>query len=180
MTTPANRLDVDRRHFVQTAALAAAGFAIAPRLAWAGSSAMPGKDDVLRQIPLQHDATVTMLRDWIALPSIAGENLGYPQGAEYMARLARDAGFQRVEVIPTKGKPGVFATLDAGAEKTVGLYFMYDVKQYDPAEWSSPPLESRLVDRPGRPSSTASTQAATAWRRTGTDGCMWALQRRGG
>jgi acetylornithine deacetylase/succinyl-diaminopimelate desuccinylase-like protein len=26
---------------------------------------------------------------------------------------------------------------------------MYDVKQYDPAEWSSPPLEGRLVDRPG-------------------------------
>ena len=33
--------------------------------------------------------------------------------------------------------------------KTVGLYFMYDVKQFDPAEWSSPPLEARLVDKPG-------------------------------
>ena len=90
-----------------------------------------------------------MLRDWIALPSIAAENLDYPQGAEYMARLARDAGFERVEVIPTKGKPGVFATLDAGADTTLGVYFMYDVKQFDPAEWSSPPLEGRLVDRPG-------------------------------
>src|SRR5437588_7057795 len=39
--------------------------------------------------------------------------------------------------------------LDAGAAKTVGLYFMYDVKQFDPAEWTSPPLEARLVDRPG-------------------------------
>lgn len=26
---------------------------------------------------------------------------------------------------------------------------MYDVKQFDPAEWSSPPLEGRLVDKPG-------------------------------
>jgi acetylornithine deacetylase/succinyl-diaminopimelate desuccinylase-like protein len=43
----------------------------------------------------------------------------------------------------------VFATLDAGAPKTVGLYFMYDVKQFDPAEWSSPPLEAKLVDKPG-------------------------------
>ena len=33
--------------------------------------------------------------------------------------------------------------------KTVGLYFMYDVKQFDPAEWSSPPLEAALVDKPG-------------------------------
>ena len=26
---------------------------------------------------------------------------------------------------------------------------MYDVKQVDPAEWSSPPWEARLVDKPG-------------------------------
>jgi acetylornithine deacetylase/succinyl-diaminopimelate desuccinylase-like protein len=98
---------------------------------------------------MQHDATVKLLRDWIALPSIAAENRGYPQGAEYMAQLARDAGFQHVELVPTRGKPGVFATLDAGARSSLGIYFMYDVKQYDPAEWSSPPLEGRIVDRPG-------------------------------
>jgi acetylornithine deacetylase/succinyl-diaminopimelate desuccinylase-like protein len=66
-----------------------------------------------------------------------------------MAQLAKDAGFQKATVIETDGKPGVFATLDAGAAKTVGLYFMYDVKQFDPAEWSSPPLEARIVDKPG-------------------------------
>jgi acetylornithine deacetylase/succinyl-diaminopimelate desuccinylase-like protein len=43
----------------------------------------------------------------------------------------------------------VFATLDAGARKTLALYFMYDVKQADPAEWSSPPWEARLIDKPG-------------------------------
>src|SRR5205814_3256626 len=73
---------------------------------------------------------------------------GYPEGADYMAKLARDAGFQQATVINTDGKPGVFATLDAGAAKTVGLYFMYDVKQFDPAEWTSPPTEARLVDKP--------------------------------
>ena len=26
---------------------------------------------------------------------------------------------------------------------------MYDVKQVDPAEWSSPPFEARIVDKPG-------------------------------
>ena len=29
----------------------------------------------------------------------------------------------------------MFATLDAGAKDTLGVYFMYDVKHYDPAEW---------------------------------------------
>src|SRR2546430_12135792 len=66
-----------------------------------------------------------------------------------MAKLARDAGFQQAAVVITEGKPGVLAMLDAGAAKTVGLYFMYDVKQFDPAEWTSPPLEARLVDKPG-------------------------------
>src|SRR5579885_3564116 len=65
-----------------------------------------------------------------------------------MANLARDAGFQQATIINTDGKPGVFATLDAGAPKTVGLYFMYDVKQFDPAEWTSPPTEARIVDKP--------------------------------
>ena len=49
-----------------------------------------------------------------------------------MIQLLKDAGFDRAERVETEGKPGVFATLDAGAPKTVGLYFMYDVKQFDP------------------------------------------------
>src|SRR3954469_277984 len=130
--------DINRRDFVQRTAMTAAAFAVTPPL-----PLLPGssKDDVLAQIPRQHDSTVKMLRDWIALPSIAAENRGYPQGAEYMANLAREAGFQHVELVPTAGKPGIFGTLDAGAKTTLGIYFMYDVKQYDPSEWSSPPLE---------------------------------------
>jgi len=63
-----------------------------------------------------------------------------------MAKLALDAGFQKAELVATDGKPGVFATLDAGAEVTVGVYFMYDVKQFDPSEcgavnvFTNPPL----------------------------------------
>lgn len=101
------------------------------------------------QVAKQHDQSVKMLQDWIRQISIAAEDRGYPEGAEYMAKLARDAGFQRAEIVKTDGKPGVFATLDAGAAKTVGLYFMYDVKQFDPKEWSSPPTEAAIIDKPG-------------------------------
>jgi acetylornithine deacetylase/succinyl-diaminopimelate desuccinylase-like protein len=104
---------------------------------------------IQRTVAAQHDASLKRLQDWIALPSIAAENRNSREGAEYMAKLAREAGFQKVEILDTDGKPGVFATLDAGATKTVGLYFMYDVKQFDPKEWTSPPLESKLVDKPG-------------------------------
>tara|TARA_R110000824_G_scaffold281454_4_gene469755 strand:+ start:1261 stop:2679 length:1419 start_codon:yes stop_codon:yes gene_type:complete len=95
------------------------------------------------------EASVKRIQDWIALPSIAAEDRNMPEGADYMATLARDAGFQHVEIVPTDGHPGVFATLDAGAKRTLGIYFMYDVKQFDPSEWSSPPLAAAIVDRPG-------------------------------
>lgn len=141
---------VSRRDFLQGAMAGTAVFA----LGGDGFSSFPNssaieQDVVVAQIAAQHDATVTMLREWIALPSIAAENLNYPQGPEYMARLARNADFQHVELVPTSGKAGVFATLDAGAPTTLAVYFMYDVKQFDPREWSSPPLEGRIVDRPG-------------------------------
>ena len=105
--------------------------------------------DIRREVEKRHDEAVKRLRDWIAVPALPAENRGYPEGAEIMAKMALDAGFQKATVMKTDGKPGVFAILDAGAAKTVGVYFMYDVKQFDPAEWTSPPLEARLVDKPG-------------------------------
>ena len=109
----------------------------------------PGRAKVAAAIRADHDAAVERLRQWIKLPTIANMGMNHKEGAEYMRQLALDAGFQQAKVIPTNGVPGVFATLDAGAKDTLALYFMYDVKHYDPAEWSSPPLEGRLVDRPG-------------------------------
>jgi acetylornithine deacetylase/succinyl-diaminopimelate desuccinylase-like protein len=107
------------------------------------------KAAVLAQIPKMHAQNIKRLQEWIALPSIAAENRNFPQGPEHMAALARDAGFTGVKIIPTSGKPGVFGKIDAGARTTIGIYFMYDVKQFVPEEWSSPPLEARLVQKAG-------------------------------
>src|SRR5947207_13445488 len=104
--------------------------------------------EIKTEITKRYDEAVKRLQDWIGQVSIAAENRGYPEGADYMAKLARDAGFQKADVITTDGKPGVFATFDAGAPKTVVLYFMYDVKQFDPAEWSSSPTDAQIVDKP--------------------------------
>jgi acetylornithine deacetylase/succinyl-diaminopimelate desuccinylase-like protein len=112
-------------------------------------AASSGLEPVYAEIPKRHAEAVERLRRWIALPSIAAEGLHSEEGVETMMALLREAGFQRVERVPTDGKPGVFATLDAGAPRTVGLYFMYDVKQFDPKEWTSPPLEGRIVEKPG-------------------------------
>jgi acetylornithine deacetylase/succinyl-diaminopimelate desuccinylase-like protein len=143
-----SEVSFNRREFVQGAA-SAVTLAATPALVRASTGKSSDKAAVLAQIPSMHAANVKRLQDWIALPAIAAENRNFPQGAEYMAKLAQDAGFTNVKLIPTSGKPGVFGKIDAGARTTIGIYFMYDVKQFDPAEWTSPPLEAKLVQKPG-------------------------------
>jgi acetylornithine deacetylase/succinyl-diaminopimelate desuccinylase-like protein len=145
MTQPIDG-SLSRRAFLNSSVSAAVLAALpGAALAAAGSP----KAAVLAEIPKMHAANIKRLQDWIALPSIAAENRNYPQGPEYMAQLARAAGFTDVRIMPTAGKPGVFGRIDAGAHTTVGIYFMYDVKQFVPEEWSSPPLEGRLVQKEG-------------------------------
>jgi len=122
-------------------------------LAGAASLALPSlaRDDlapVYEQIARSHEQSVRRIQQWIHQRTIAAENVGGEEGVQMMIELLRDAGFQRADRVDTGGNPGVFAVLDAGAAKTFGLYFMYDVKQVDPSEWSSPPWEGRLVDKP--------------------------------
>ncbi len=144
--TESSNSPFNRREFIQ-GALAGAALAAVPIPSFAANNA--DMQAVLNQVPKMHDENVKHLQEWIALPSIAAENRNYPQGPEYMAKLAREAGFTDVEIVPTSGKPGVFGVINTGAPTTVGIYFMYDVKQFDPAEWSSPPLEGKIVDKQG-------------------------------
>ena len=94
-------------------------------------------------------AAIKRLQDWIALPLISGEKKNVAEGNAAMIKLAQEAGFTNAKSIPTDGIPGVFGTIDVGAPRWVGIYFMYDVKQFDPAEWESPPLEGRIFDKAG-------------------------------
>jgi len=136
----------DRRTFLQGAVASAAALAASRRVSAAEPSDLKA---IQTEIEKRHDESVRRIQEWIHQPSIAAENRGMTEGCDLMMRLLRDAGFGQVTKVPTDGHPGVFATLDAGAPKTVGIYFMYDVKQVDPSEWSSPPWDAALVDRPG-------------------------------
>src|SRR6058998_3024007 len=137
---------MDRRVFLQDAAATAAAVALP---GWARTNQPDDLAPIFAQIEKRHDEAVQRLQEWIRQPSIAAENRGVNEGCELTMRLLREAGFGQVKKVPTEGQPGIFATLDAGAPKTLGVYYMYDVKQVDPAEWSSPPFEAALVDKPG-------------------------------
>ena len=142
-------LEFSRRDFVQGAVSSVALASMPMGILAAAPTKDADKAAVLAQIPKMHAANIKRLQEWIALPSIAAENRNFPQGPEHMAKLAQEAGFTGVKLIPTAGKPGVFGKIDAGASTTMAIYFMYDVKQFVPEEWSSPPLEARLVQKEG-------------------------------
>jgi len=143
---------MNRRDFVVGSAAAAAALTL-PRLTLAEQADLkpvhPELASIVAEIEKRHDESVKRLQTWIRQPSIAAENREVNEGCDLTMTMLGDAGFQSVTKIPTDGQPGIFATLDAGAPRTLGVYFMYDVKQVTPSEWSSPPWDAALVDRPG-------------------------------
>src|SRR5919108_3488831 len=149
---------LDRRGFLQLTAAGAASVILPGSLGSARADAMNGRAGlqaapdlatVRAEITKRHDEAVRRLQTWIRQPSIAAKNRGMEEGCQLMIQMLREAGFDTVKRMPTSGHPGVFARLDAGAPRTLGIYFMYDVKQADPAEWSSPPFAGALVQKPG-------------------------------
>jgi acetylornithine deacetylase/succinyl-diaminopimelate desuccinylase-like protein len=143
---------MNRRGLLLMAAATGATLSM-PRLVLAAADKAGGRGfggdltAVRAAIEKQRPEAIKRLQNWIALPSIAAENRNMKEGVQMMLDLLKEAGFQSAKLMPTDGQPGVFATLDAGAKRTVGMYFMYDVKQFDPKEWSSPPLEGAIVEK---------------------------------
>lgn len=86
------------------------------------------------------------IQRWLRQPSISAQDVGIDK----MATMVRDdlasMGFQEAELVPTDGHPGVWGYYDAGAEKTLAVYLMYDVQPVDPDDWQSPPFAAELID----------------------------------
>src|SRR5688572_25596028 len=139
-----DKFSADRREVLKAAAASAAF--LAPGAALAQTRRDSDREAIRRAVDAGHEESVRRIQQWIALPTIAAEGLNIEEGADHMARLATEAGFTGVRKVPTGGSPAVFGVIDAGARRTVGIYFMYDVKQFDPAEWASPPLAGEMFD----------------------------------
>ncbi len=127
-----NSDSLDRRTFLRTSSMAAVAGATALSWPHALRAAAGDLDAIAAEITKRHDESVKRLQTWIRQPSIAAENRGMSEGCELTMNMLREAGFGQVIKVQTDGQPGIFATYDTGAARTVGLYFMYDVKQADP------------------------------------------------
>jgi acetylornithine deacetylase/succinyl-diaminopimelate desuccinylase-like protein len=131
---------IDRRSLM----LAGAAGAMLPTAGF-GANLKSVRAAVDKQLP----ENIARIQDWIRNPGIAAENFKMEEACAFSMGLLKDAGFQMVKRMPTAGHPGIFATLDVGAKRTMGIYFMYDVKQVTPEEWSYPPFDARIINKPG-------------------------------
>jgi acetylornithine deacetylase/succinyl-diaminopimelate desuccinylase-like protein len=141
--------DIDRRRLLQ--GTAAAGLvALAPGAALGTRAKAPrlAPAAVHRAVADQVPDTIERIQRWIRQPSVSSTGQGIDACCKLTMEMLREAGFQTVKKMPTARHPGIFATLDAGARRTLALYFMYDVQPVEEKEWSSPPWKAEIVSLP--------------------------------
>lgn len=102
--------------------------------------------EVYAHIDAHFGEHVGELQRWVRQRSISAQDDGIPEMAELVRRDLEALGFAEAELVPTGGHPGVWGYYDAGAEKTLLIYMMYDVQPVTPEDWRAPPFEGKLVE----------------------------------
>lgn len=102
--------------------------------------------DIYAYIEKNLDHHLKNLQRWVGQRSISAQNDGIAEMAELLRHDLKALGFQQAELAPTSGHPGVWGWYDAGADKTLVVYMMYDVQPVEPADWKVPPFAGSLVD----------------------------------
>ncbi len=102
-------------------------------------------DDVYAYIDAHLEDHVGALQRWVRQPSISAQNVGVIEMAEMLLDDLEALGFAEAELVETDGHPGVWGYYDAGADKTLMMYMMYDVQPVNEEDWRTPPFEGNLV-----------------------------------
>lgn len=92
------------------------------------------------------DAHLANLQRWLRQRSVSAQNDGIQEMAELLRADLESLGFSETAVVPTDGHPGVWGYYDAGAERTLMIYLMYDVQPVNEEDWRSPPFEAEVID----------------------------------
>lgn len=103
-------------------------------------------ENVYRYIDQHYEEHVAQLQRWIRQRSISAQNDGIREMAAMLRDDLKRIGFQEAEIAETSGHPGVFGFFDAGAEKTLLVYMIYDVQPVESEAWQVPPFAGALVD----------------------------------
>jgi len=104
-------------------------------------------EKVYRNIDENIEAHIKRLQEFIRQPSISQTGEGIKECAELLKSYFKELGCKETRLVPQTYSPVVYAEYDAGADKTVIIYMMYDVQPAEDVElWKVPPFEARIVE----------------------------------
>lgn len=107
--------------------------------------------DVVKYIEINKENYISELKDYLRIPSVstlADNKSSIMECAQFVSKKLKDAGMNKVKIIPTKGHPLVYGEwLKAKGKPTVLIYGHYDVQPVDPLNlWKSQPFEPVVKD----------------------------------
>jgi len=112
----------------------------------------------VREYRTAHDNQIVReLAQFLAIRNLASDSIGIRQNADHLMGMMRARGITaRLLQSPAGGPPVVYGELASpGATKTVVFYAHYDGQPVDTTQWTSPPWQPVLLDKPlesgGRP-----------------------------
>lgn len=106
--------------------------------------------DYIKYLEQRNDEYVSEVFEFLKIPSISSQPAHTPdmeKCAAWLSEKIKQAGFEKIEIIPTEGHSIVYAEwLEAGKDApTVLVYGHYDVQPVDPLnEWHSNPFEPEI------------------------------------
>jgi len=106
------------------------------------------RERVYEHIDRHYSEHLSRLQELVKQPSISAEDRGVRECAMLVKSYLEDLGCQDSQLVETSGHPVVYGYYDAGADKTIIVYFMYDTQPVDDPGWTVPPLEGRVVNLP--------------------------------
>lgn len=90
---------------------------------------------------------IEVIQEYLRQPSVSSTGQGISECADLLKGYFDELGASESAVVPTGGHPSVWGYFDHKKPKTIVSYFMYDTVPFDEKEWSSPPLEARLMEK---------------------------------
>jgi len=106
------------------------------------------RQKVFHYIDRHYNEHLNKLQELIRQPSISAEDREVRECAELIKRYFENLGCKNPQLVETSGYPVVYGYYDAGAEKTIIVYFMYDTQPVDDPGWTVPPLEGKVINLP--------------------------------
>jgi acetylornithine deacetylase/succinyl-diaminopimelate desuccinylase-like protein len=112
------------------------------------SAATAVQQKVFTRIDERLEDDILRLKEFVRQPSISAENHGIRECAELLRGYLAALGCDTAEVVETARHPVAYGERWVGAPKTLLIYLMYDTQPVSGEDWTVPPLEGRIVEKP--------------------------------